>query len=504
MPGKTARKTVFASDSTDTTPSSAESTFSSISSTPSTSSQDEHSQQINFNKRIELAHRDIASAAEAEARLKEIDTLIKELDNNKKEQTILLNQQELAAKKEHLLKLRLKLKKWFNRDATAGSLAAIAITALYTGVEKVGNFLPPGIANFIMPFFIIADVASAVSAWKIALLNRELKREENQAAGRSSWVGSRNSLLRAIFETVWATVGSAIVTGAIITSTFLASAVAGAFAVYIAPVFMLVLGTRTIFNAASSLFHLIRAHRAQVNANKPENAADKEKFEALAVHYKRVAKIQATAAATSAIGFVATTLVMLTHHFSFGFVGIIGGVALGGFMTYLFRGNSKFSSGLKVENKTITQETKSLSNKLNTLELEQKQKSQKLVGFLPNFVELVKKAGKFALPVPVSAPQAINPSTSKEQDAPASSYRKIKFDIIERDKTKDKNPEETPDMTVKITSKSESGSHSVKIPVNSNDGTVATKTKRFGFYASPRADATDESENHAPKMRQKS
>lgn len=429
--------------------------------------------------------------------LNHIDKLAKTINENKIERKELAARRKELERKEQRNKLKQKQKKWFNRDAASGTIAAGGISALYAGVEYLRNFLPPGIANVIMPFFILADVGTAVSAWKVALYNRKIRALKRDNIGKkATWEGSRNSLLRAIFETVWATVGSAVVLGAIITSTFLAAATAGAFAVFIAPVFMLVLGTRTIFNAASSAFHIIKAQIFKERAKHlPAGDKEKHRLEKQAGRYQHLAKIQAIAASTSAIGFIATTVVMLAHHFSFGFVGIIGGLALGGFMGYLFHGNSKYSSFLKKKHEGIDIEMKSIDSKASTLELTRTEKSKKLVGFLPNLADLAKKAVKFAF-VPASLSEDDTTKSAPQEEAteaatsPASektkrrlSHKDIQLSIEDADTSKMKHPERTPAMKVV---RLQSGNRTVNIPVNSEDGTVITKT-RFGIYTAPRS-----------------
>lgn len=286
-------------------------------------------------------------------------------------------------------KLTKKLTNWFAIDGASGSLAAVAIAALYTGVEKVRDFLPPGIANIIMPFFIIADLVAMISAWKEALINRALtlkNREhlvsENQLditpwnksvgdipraikAYFNTWKGARNSLFRAIGEVAWFTAGASVVLGAIITSTFLGAAAAGAFAVVIAPAFMVVLGTRTLFNAVSSAFHFIRAHRTRNQAEKHDAKSDEGiRLNNLASKYQGIAKVQLAAAGASLVGFTATTVVMLLHHFSLAFIGILGGVALGGAMTYILVGNSKWRSEIRKERTGINLEVDRLNTEL--------------------------------------------------------------------------------------------------------------------------------------------
>lgn len=440
--------------------------------------------------------------------LNRIDKLAKTIHENKIERKELAARRKELERKEQRNKLKQKQRKWFKIDATFGSIAAGGISALYTGVEYLRNFLPPGIANIIMPFFILADVGTAVSAWKIALYNRKIRALKKDNVGKdATWVGSRHSLLRAIFETVWAAIGSAVVLGAIITSTFLAAATAAAFAAFIAPFFMLVLGTRTIFNAASSAFHTIKAQIFKKRAEHlPENSQAKHRLEKNAAHYQRLAKIQAIAASTSAIGFIATTVVMLAHHFRFGFIGVLGGVALGGFMGYLFHGNSKYGSFLKKKHERLDIEMKSLDSKTSTLELARTEKSKKLVGFLPNLADLAKKAVKFAF-VPAGLPEDDTTKSAPPGEAteaatsPASektkrrlSHKDIQLSIEDADTSKMKHPERTPAMKVV---RLQSGNRTVNIPVNSEDGTVITKT-RFGIYTDTAPRSAEEANPNTP------
>lgn len=444
--------------------------------------------------------------------INQIEQLATELYNNKVERRDLAAVRKDLERKLQRNKLKQKQKKWYNRDATFGAIAAGGISTLYTGVEYVRNFLSPGVANLIMPFFILADIGTAVSAWKIALYDRKIRALKRDAGGKSTWVGSRNSLLRAIFETAWATVGSAVVLGAIISSTFLTTAAAGAFAVFIAPVFMLVLGTRTIFNAISSGFHFIRAQYTKYKASQLEaGTPERKRLEKQADRYQDRAKIQAIAAATSAIGFVATTLVMLTHHFSFGFVGVIGGVALGGFMTYLFKRNSEYSSFLKEKRKGkdgYEDRMQDVNIRTTELELRQTKKSKQLVGLLPNLADFAKKAVRFAVvpaglsndsPSEEAPTEASTIPATQEKAESHSSYKAIQITMDEADKKKQKHPERTPNMAIL---RVDTGDKSVNIPINSDDGSVITKT-RFGIYTQRTAEAAPEQEQQDLKMVQK-
>lgn len=284
-------------------------------------------------------------------------------------------------------KLRKKLTNWFIVDAASGSLASVAIATLYTGIQKVGNFLPVSAANAIMPFFIIADLVATVAAWKEAFIHRRLaegRRKALQAEGKldlkpwdrsfldipraikarlNSWKGARNALFRAIGEIAWLTAGAAVVSGAIITSTFLGAAAAAAFAVVIAPAFMVILGSRGIFNASSSIFHLIRAHLTRKDAAREKANGNTEQAKALemrATTYSNIARVQAFVALSNFIGFAATTVVMLLHHFALAFIGVAGGVALGGAMAYVLKGNSAFRTDVRNERASINIEMNDL------------------------------------------------------------------------------------------------------------------------------------------------
>lgn len=418
--------------------------------------------------------------------LENVQDIFDQLHENEKDQATLLEQKKLIDEKITRNNLQQKQKKWFNRDAKAGTLAGAAIVALYSGVEKVGNFLPPGTANLIMPFFIVADILTTVAAWKQALLSRKLNAEKNKEAGLSSWKGSRNQLLRAIFETAWATLGTATVLGAIITSTFLATAAATAFAIVIAPFFMVVLGTRTIFNAISSAFHVIRAHRTESKAKNEPDQTKKDELLAKANGYRHVAKIQAAAAGASAIGFIATTVVMLTHHFSFAFIGVGGGLALGGLMAYLFHGNSKYSSALKKDRLSMDKEITSVESKLDTLESAHKQKSSSLLSRLGDHA---KALGKFVLPVSVPA-DSTEPSKPTKQKL-TSSNNVIKLKISEA-------PDQAKNPGMKIV-KVKSGERVIELPVDSNHNPIA-KT-RFGLYAPRITEATEQVQERSVKKR---
>lgn len=277
-------------------------------------------------------------------------------------------------------KLRKKLTNWFIVDAASGSLASVAIATLYTGIQKVGNFLPVSAANAIMPFFIIADLVATAAAWKEAFIHRRLaegRRKALQAEGKldlkpwdrsfldipraikarlNSWKGARNALFRAIGEIAWLTAGAAVVSGAIITSTFLGTAAATAFAVVIAPAFMVILGSRGIFNTSSSIFHFIRAHLTRRDAAREKangNIEQAKTLEMRAATYSNIARVQAFVALSNFIGFAATTVVMLLHHFALAFIGVAGGVALGGAMGYVLKGNSAFRTAVRKERADI-------------------------------------------------------------------------------------------------------------------------------------------------------
>lgn len=470
------------------TPSSTESTYSS-----SADHSDSETSKKSERRKKKISS-DIPLVELTPNNIETVERLVDKLHENEQEQEKLAEKRKDLERKQARNKLKQKQKKWFNRDATAGTVAAAGITTLYAGVEYVRNFLPPGTANLIMPLFIIADIATAISAWKIALYDRKIRALKRNAPADITWTGSRNLLLRAIFETAWAAVGSAVVLGAIITSTFLAAAAAGAFAVFIAPVFMLVLGTRTLFNGISSTFNRIRASLTRAEAQKlEEGSKERHRLEKRANHYQHVSKIQAIAATTSAIGFIATTVVMLTHHFTFGFVGVIGGVALGGFMGYLFNGNSKYSSILKEKRANNDVEMQSINRKSDELELKQTNQSKKLIGFLPNLVEFAKSVAKFAF-VPVKPTEENTSLPEKNSTDDILSQKRIQFAISDADTTKLKHPNRVAGM--KIIKLEAAGDKTVNIPINAEDGTVLTKT-RFGFYTQQVTEKANEQERRS-------